>query len=121
MYRVNRTGNLMLCYHALNNFFVPPDQNSEKLVSPHYLLLTDLCLVIRRSLSNTKSIIPSNLDSLLIKIIHVVMQECEKDTVQKSNQIDDVLLFLGELYKCLHALVLRCELKPWLLFNIFIS
>ena len=101
----------MLCYHALNYYFVLPVQNSEKLVSPHYLLLTDLCLVIRRSLANTKSIIPSSLDGLLIRIIRVVMQECEKDAVQKSDQIDDMLLFLGELYKCLHALVLRCELK----------
>lgn len=95
----------MLCYHALNAFF---NRNSSAMLTRPYIHLTDLALIIRRSLSNNASIIPSNLDVLLVSIIINITQEC-KNELRRNEEIPEVtILFLGTLYQCLHALVLRC-------------
>ena len=87
---------------------MPIHRQNHQLPTRPYIHLTDLALIIRRSLSNNASIIPSNLDVLLVSIIIKITQEC-KNELHRNEEIPEVtILFLGTLYQCLHALVLRC-------------
>ena len=94
----------MLCYHALAYFFV------NKCVD--YIHLTDLALIIHRSLSNTNTCIPSKMDYILIYTIYTMVRErIGNDFFKGTQQRDERILFVESLYECLYALVLRCRLS----------
>ena len=106
MNSVNESGDLVLCYHALAYFFV------NNCVD--YIHLTDLALIIRRSLSNTNTCIPSKMDYILIYTIYTMVRERIGGDFFKGTQCqrDERILFVESLYECLYALVLRCMFPP---------
>ena len=99
---VNESGDLMLCYHALVYFL------RQECID--YVHLTDLALIIHRSLSNTKTCIPSKMDYILIYAIYtMVSKRIGNDFFKGAQQRDERILFVESLYECLYSLVLRCS------------
>lgn len=98
---LDRSGDLFLGYHALTYFLQTP--------SADYLHLTDLSLILARSLATASSVLPSKMDYLLIYAAYSTLHDhIGIDFFRSPRERHPPLLFVETLFRCLHNLLLRC-------------
>ena len=91
---------LFYLFHALSYFL--------QTASPDYLHLTDLSLILARSLATTNSILPSKMDYLLIYAAYSTLHETiGADFFRSPRDRHPPLLFVETLFRCLHNLHVR--------------
>ena len=97
---LDQSDDLLLGFHALSYFL--------QTASPDYLHLTDLSLILARSLATTNSILPSKMDYLLIYAAYSTLHETiGADFFRSPRDRHPPLLFVETLFRCLHNLLLR--------------